>query len=92
MLRGIIGSIVLVGGFILLFSACQILTSHYSLKGTVVYVEDNVVTVMDKYGDFWEFEGTGFEVDDKVKMKMFDNYTENTILDDEVQKVKKISE
>ena len=51
---------------------------HYTRKAEVV--EDNC-------GYLWEFYGNDYEVGQQVKMKMFTNYTHDTIFDDEIEKV-----
>jgi hypothetical protein len=47
-----------------------------------------VVTVADKGGNLWEFEGSGYEVGDVITLKMHTNHTHNTFRDDYVTGVK----
>lgn len=61
--------------------------NHYTRKATVIEVNDDLVVVEDNCGYLWEFYGSGYEVGQQVKMKMFTNYTDNTIFDDEIEKV-----
>lgn len=62
--------------------------THYNRTGTVVDVENGIVSVADKSLNIWEFEGDGFEVGQKVTMKMFNNYTENDMTDDVIEGVR----
>ena len=54
----------------------------------VIAVGRGVVTVEDKGGNVWEFEGSGYCVGDKVDLKMHTNFTHNTFEDDYIVKVK----
>lgn len=54
----------------------------------VVSVYRGVVTVEDRGGNLWEFEGSGYEVGDVITLKMHTNYTHNTFRDDYVTGVK----
>ena len=60
---------------------------HYTREAEVVDVCGDVVLVEDTCGFEWEFYGEGFEIGQQVKMKMFTNYTHDTIFDDEIEKV-----
>ena len=62
--------------------------THYTLTGTVVDVNTTreIVTVEDENGNLWDFYGTGFSVNDNVKMCMDTNCTAN-IYDDEIEKI-----
>ena len=60
---------------------------HYTREAKVVEVSDDLVVVEDNCGYVWEFYGNGYEVGQQVKMKMFTNYTHDTIFDDEIEKV-----
>lgn len=60
---------------------------HYTREAEVVEVSDELVVVEDNCGYLWEFYGDGYEVGQQVKMKMFTNYTHDTIFDDEIEKV-----
>ena len=46
-----------------------------------------MVTVEDTCGFEWEFYGDGYEVGQKVEMKMHTNFTHGEIFDDEIKKV-----
>ena len=60
---------------------------HYTREAEVVEVNDELVVVEDNCGYLWEFYGDDYEVGQQVKMKMFTNYTHDTIFDDEIEKV-----
>ena len=63
--------------------------SHYTREATVIEVTDNIVTVVDDTNNLWSFEGTNFNVNDKVKMTMDSMNTDLNIYDDEITNVKK---
>ena len=60
---------------------------HYTRDAEVIEVDDDLIVVEDNCGYLWEFYGNGYEVGQQVKMKMFTNYTHDTIFDDEIEKV-----
>ena len=60
---------------------------HYTREAEVVEVSDDLIVVEDNCGYLWEFYGNDYEVGQQVKMKMFTNYTHDTIFDDEIEKV-----
>lgn len=61
--------------------------STYTREGVVVSVDHNTVTVQDAKGYQWDFEGTGYTLNQEVTMVMSDNHT-STIFDDTVLRVK----
>lgn len=63
---------------------------HYYREGTVVGVQGTVVTVKDRSGYLWDFEGEGFNKEDSVKMLMCTMGTDSNIYDDEIEDVKKL--
>ena len=83
----IIGLVAFCFAFILLPSIAGYFEHHYTREAEVVEVCGDAVLVEDTCGFKWEFYGDGFEVGQQVKMKMFTNYTHNTIFDDEIEKV-----
>lgn len=88
-IQSIFFAIVLIGGFCF----CNYYEHHYTRESCVVtQVNDSYVTVKDKYGFYWDFEGEGFNKGDKVALKMFDNCTDSCIDDDEIVKVIKVNE
>ena len=60
----------------------------YTREGKIVEVHNTIVIIEDTTGNEWEYEAIGFSIGDNVKMKMFNNYTDNTILDDIITSVK----
>ena len=60
---------------------------HYTREAEVVEVSDDLIVVEDNCGYLWEFYGNDYEVGQQVKMKMFTNYTHDTVFDDEIEKV-----
>ena len=60
----------------------------YTREGKIVEVHNTIVIIEDTIGNEWEYEAAGFSIGDNVKMKMFNNYTDNTILDDIITSVK----
>ena len=68
---------------------CSHYEHHYTRVGTVTRVDCIEVTVRDNSGHYWAFKGDGYNVDDTVELKMYDNHTDNNIYDDEIVGVKK---
>ena len=83
------GIILIVAIFIIMPGICGNAETHYNRKGTVIEVQNDVIVVCDESMNVWEFEGDGFSVGETVTMKMFTNYTDNNIYDDEIVKVKR---
>ena len=61
--------------------------THYIKEATVHSIRDNIVTVIDDYDNYWEFEAEGFQEGNRVKMLMDTMHTESNIYDDEIQRV-----
>ena len=59
----------------------------YTRTVTVVDVQGQQVTVEDN-NNYWSFNGEGYEIDQEIKVVMYDNHTSN-ITDDQIIKVKK---
>ena len=62
--------------------------NHYTREAEVIAIEGQTVVVVDETDNIWEFEGEGFVRGDIVKMKMFTNFTDSDIHDDEIINVK----
>ena len=82
--------------FLLLFVAIPgvagNIQTHYTRKDCVVVsITDEGVVAKDKGDRLWSFyitEDSELKVNDTVDLKMFNNYTDNDITDDEVVGVK----
>jgi hypothetical protein len=61
--------------------------AHYTRDVVVVEVQDQEVTVEDKQGNLWCFNGTDYTVDQEITVVMYDNHT-GTMYDDEIVKVR----
>lgn len=59
--------------------------THYTREATVIVVDDSSVTVVDNCGYVWNFEGTDFHVDDRVKLSMNTMNTDSDIFDDAIE-------
>ena len=84
-----------VGMLVVLFTSltiCGYYETHYTREADVMEVKGDTIVVVDWFsGNSWEFYGDGYKVGDEVKMKMFNNYTDNDITDDEILDVKIIN-
>ena len=60
---------------------------QYTRDVVVVDIQGQEVTVEDKQGNLWCFNGTDYTVDQKITVVMCDNYT-STIYDDIIKGVK----
>ena len=61
--------------------------AHYTREVTVIEVQDQEVTVKDKQGNLWCFNGTDYTVGQELVVVMYDNHT-STIYDDIIKGVK----
>lgn len=84
----VLGSVLVLALFIIPSGIGGNIETHYKLNAVVTEINNDIVTVEDKNGNEWEFIGTDFEIGQNVKMTMFNHYTDNTIEDDEIIKVK----
>lgn len=77
---------------IILFGGASIaghIEHNYTRKDCeVVEVNGDIVTVEDRNGYLWEFEGTGYDVGVYLDIMMHTNYTHGTIIDDYITGVK----
>ena len=76
----IIGAL-LIGGYI---------DTHYTREATVVKINEDEIVVEDSIQHHWSFYGEDYKIGDKIKMTMFNNYTDSNIYDDKIIKVKKV--
>lgn len=92
MLKGMINSVVgIVVAFVMLVVPAGVagtIETHYTREGVVIAIEGSDVVVCDTTDNEWVFEGEGYIEGDKVSMLMFNAYTDNTIYDDEIVRVK----
>lgn len=63
--------------------------THYTMDCEVDYVDGEIITVLDKTGNLWDFCGEGFHKGDRVKVTFFNNTTDHTRYDDEIIKVER---
>lgn len=59
-----------------------IVQTYYTRKATVIKIEDNIVTVEDKIGNYWKFKGEGYKIGEHITLVMDTNSTENYVNDD----------
>ena len=89
-LRNILGAVVVV---VLVLAPGMIggtIQTHYHQVGVVTAINGDEVTVMDNRGELWVYStNKEFALCDKVKLTMFTNYTDDTIYDDVIVKIKK---
>ena len=76
---------------VMLFGMACYDDTHYTRKDCeIVDVENGVVTFKDIVGHYWKWEiepNEYFEKGDFVDLKMFNNYTDNNINDDEIKEI-----
>ena len=88
-MRKAITTIIITVIMLTMFYASTWIAAHYTREATVIEVNDNIVTVVDDTNNFWSFEGTDFNVNDKVTMTMDSMNTDLNIYDDEIINVEK---
>lgn len=73
--------------FITMFGcACKYETT-YKREAKVIDIDKEVVTVIDKTGNLWEFKGDGFKLNDEIVLVMDINNTDMDITDDIIKDV-----
>ncbi len=88
-MKQFIFSLILVVAFVMAVGCAGGIEHNYTRPDCeVIAVSRGVVTVEDKGGNVWEFEGSGYCVGDKVDLKMHTNFTHNTFTDDYIVNVK----
>ena len=55
---------------ILLLCVASLFETYYTRKAEVIKIENTLITVEDKPGNWWSFYGEGFEIGDKVTLIM----------------------
>lgn len=74
------------------YSLCTWSMTHYTKQANVVEVNDTIITVVDGHGNLWTFEGTDYQINDKVLLTMHTSYTDSNIFDDTIESVKLLEE
>ena len=76
--------------FILCGGACLAGTiqTTYTMDAEIVAISDTDVSLVDEMGEEWVFYGQGFRIGDSVRVRFFNNGTDNTRLDDVIENVK----
>ncbi len=86
-------SVAVVMFFVVVLVVCSIIESRYTREGRVICVDGEVITIEDTTGNIWEWEREEqekeYKVNENIKMKMFNNYTDNVIEDDEIMRIKR---
>lgn len=72
---------------VILFGVCNKIETNYYREGTIVRQEGNKNVVRDTTGNEWVFYQLGYGKGEKVRMRMFDNHTDDFLEDDEILKV-----
>ena len=89
MKKNILGFIIIVLLLIVAPSVAGNIETHYTKEAVVINIKNNdEVVVMDEQNEIWSFYGKSYLIGEKVKLVMFNNYTENNIYDDEIVNVK----
>ena len=85
-------TIILIIAMVLIFGTVMHIEHNY-IRDNCVVVEatETGVLVEDLEGHLWYWEGEGFEVDDAVRMYMYDNLSSAYSIDDKIMKLEKIN-
>lgn len=79
--------------FITAFLVINYSESHYTRQAHVVYLDDctDTITIQDDTLNIWEFYGDteSFSPNENVTLKMYNNYTDLDITDDEIIKIER---
>ena len=82
--------ILLIGVFIFIMGVAGYIETHYTREATVIKINEDEIVVEDSIHHHWVFYGKDYKIGDKIKMTMFNNYTDSNIYDDKIIKVKKV--
>ena len=82
--------ILLIGVFIFIMGVAGYIETHYTREATVIKINEDEIVVEDSIQHHWVFYGKDYKIGDKIKMTMFNNYTDSNIYDDKIIKVKKV--
>lgn len=61
---------------------------HYYNDATVTEIDGNNIIVTDNNDEEWIFIGDNFNVNDRVRLTMYNNHTDLNIFDDEIEDVR----
>lgn len=81
--------VVMLGIVLVSALGCKI-DSTYTREGVVLENTDGACLIEDKSGNLWEYGSYKLEKGDNVKMIMFNGFTDNKIIDDEITRVRVI--
>jgi hypothetical protein len=88
-MKQFIFSLILVVAFIMVVGCAGRIEHNYTRPDCeVIAIKQGTITVQDKGGNVWQFEGWGYHIGDKVDLKMHTNFTHNTSADDYIVDVK----
>lgn len=88
MIARVVKTIIGIFAFLGVFCWAGNLETHYTRQAVVTSIEEDEIVVLDNSDHVWTFEGDGYKVGDKVILKMFTNYTDDNIYDDEIVSAK----
>lgn len=88
MIAKVVRTIIGIVAFLSVLGWAGNLETHYSRQAVITAVKGNEVVVLDNTDNVWAFKGDGYKVGDEVTLKMFTNYTDDNIYDDEIVSVK----
>lgn len=61
---------------------------HYYNDATVTEIDGNNIIVTDNNDEEWIFIGDNFNVNDRVRLTMYNNHTDLNIFDDEIEDIR----
>lgn len=83
-------TMIIVGALVGAMSVCSYIETHYTREDCVIVgVDGKSVDVEDRTGNVWSYEAEDEvpSVGETVLLKMFTNYTDSNIYDDEIIEV-----
>ena len=88
--KNIIITILAITIFILILGRVGYHETHYTIKGIVTEITNDVVVITDEKGEMWEIEDDSLKINDNVKI-VFDTYgTYSNRYDDIIEIVERI--
>lgn len=84
MIKNVLVGILGMGAIIAMAGVCGYIETHYDKEATVVEINGDEITAVDKFDHEWVFVGDGFEEGDNITLKMYNGHTDNIMSDDEI--------
>ena len=89
MIKRVVISIIVTTMFVVLFLVCSWYETHYTREAKVIQIDNEIVSVIDKTNNVWQFyrNKEDVKINDQVKLIMDTMNTDTIITDDTIIQV-----